>query len=514
MTGTSSDVAFADAYVKGITNFDVRAAYQAAVKNATVAPPSSGVGRKGLDTSIFNGYTSTSTDQGFSWAMEGYVNDYGIARMSKALLDRGKPNDPKREEYQDNYQYLLNRAQDYVNLYDPSINFFQGRAPDGSWRATPSTYDPREWGGDYTETDGWNMAFSVPQDGQGLANLYGGKDKLAAKLDQFFSTPETAKFPGAYGGTIHEMLEARDVRMGQYGHSNQPSHHIIYMYDYAGQPWQTQQLEREVQSRLYIGSDIGEGYPGDEDNGEMSAWQIFGALGFYPLQMGSGDYAIGSPLFTKATVHLENGRQLVINAPKNSSGNVYVRGLKVNSKSYDKTWLPHSLLASGGTLDFDMGSKPSTWGSGANDAPVSITQGTAVPQPPHDVTDPTRGALFDNTSDTQATVDGSVRMQPTDASQRVLMYTLTSGKQAGGDPASWTLRGSHDGKTWTTIDQRSGQSFPSRQQTKAFGIAKPGRYAFYRLDFGGSVTLSEVELLAKPDPVCANTVTGEHDGPL
>ncbi|MFC0548541.1 GH92 family glycosyl hydrolase [Kutzneria chonburiensis] len=512
MTGTSSDVAFADAFVKGINNFDVQAAYDAAVKNATVAPTSSGVGRKGLDTSNFLGYTSTATGEGFSWAMEGYVNDYGIAQMSKALLDKAKSNDPRRQEYADNYTYFLNRAQNYVNLFDPSVNFFQGRNPDGSEHTPAASYDPRVWGGDYTETDGWNMAFSVPQDGQGLANLYGGKDKLAAKLDTFFSTPETAKFTGSYGGVIHEMLEARDVRMGQYGGSNQPSHGILYMYDYAGQPYKTQAYVREALSRLYTGSENGQGYPGDEDNGEMSAWYIFGALGFYPLAMGSGDYAIGSPLFTKATIHLENGKSLVVNAPKNNAKNVYVQGLKVNGKAYAKTSLPSSLLAAGGTLDFDMGPNPSKWGTGSGDAPVSITKGDAVAQPLHDLTDPKQGALFDNTSNTQSTVDGAVSVQPSDPKQPVQMYTLTSGSQAAAAPASWALKGSYDGTTWTTIDQRSGVKFTDARQTKAFSVGKAGRYNYYRLETTG--TLSEVELLGKPNPVCATTIDGTVNGPL
>ncbi|WP_346158561.1 glycoside hydrolase domain-containing protein, partial [Nonomuraea recticatena] len=184
-------------------------------------------------------------------------------------------------------------------------------------------------------------------DGQGLANLHGGREGLAKKLDEFFATPETATKVGSYGGVIHEMLEARDVRMGQYGHSNQPSHHIPYMYDYAGQPWKTQEKVREVLSRLYLGSEIGQGYPGDEDNGEQSAWWLFSALGFYPLQMGSASYAVGSPLFTKATVDLGGGRKLVVNAPGNSARNVYVQSLKVDGKAWDKAHLPHSALADG-----------------------------------------------------------------------------------------------------------------------------------------------------------------------
>ena len=147
-------------------------------------------------------------------------------------------------------------------MFDPAIRFFQGRDASGRWKSSPKDYDPRVWGHehDYTETDGWNFAFHTPHDGQGLANLYGGRDALARKLDTFFATPETANFPGSYGGTIHEMIEARDVRMGQWGFSNQVSHHIPYMYDYAGQPAKTQEKVREVLRRLYLGSEIGQGY--------------------------------------------------------------------------------------------------------------------------------------------------------------------------------------------------------------------------------------------------------------
>jgi predicted alpha-1,2-mannosidase len=501
MTGTSSDVAFADAYLKGVRNFDIRSAYDAAIKNATVAPPNDNIGRKGLDSSIFLGYTPTTTGEGMSWAIEGYINDFGIANLSKALLDESPPWDPRRQEYADNYTYFLNRAQNYVTMFDPSIGFFQGRTPQGAFRLPAAQYDPRVWGNDYTETDGWNMAFTVPQDGQGLANLYGGKAGLANKLDEFFTTPETAEYPGSYPVVIHEMREARDVRMGQYGHSNQPSHHIMYMYDYAGQPWKTQAKVREALSRLYVGSELGQGYPGDEDNGEMSAWYIFGALGFYPLQMGSPDYAVGSPLFTKATIHLENGRDLVINAPKNNAGNVYVQGLRVNGRPWSSTSLPHALLAAGGRLDFDMGPAPSRWGTGSQDAPKSITQGDRPPAPLADLSGPGKGdaagqdALFDNTSTTEgpaSTVDYRLA-----TAGEATYYTLTSAKTAN-DPSGWTLEGSVDGEHWTTLDVRHGQAFPWRDQTRAFRIAHPGRFTHYRLRLDGPATLSEVELLAQP----------------
>nr|WP_199931930.1 GH92 family glycosyl hydrolase [Streptomyces sp. NRRL S-646] len=489
MTGTSSDVAFADAYVKGV-NFDAKAAYDAALKNATVVPPESGVGRKGMGTSPFLGYTSTDTHEGLSWAMEGYVNDYGIARMGQALYRK-----TGEKHYKEESEYFLNRAQDYVDLFDSKAGFFQGKDAKGDWRVDSSKYDPRVWGYDYTETNGWGYAFTAPQDSRGLANLYGGRSGLADKLDEYFATPETASpdFVGSYGGVIHEMTEARDVRLGMYGHSNQVAHHVIYMYDAAGQPYKAQKNVREVLSRLYTGSEIGQGYHGDEDNGEQSAWYLFSALGFYPLVMGSGEYAVGSPLFKKATVHLENGEDLVVKAPRNSTRNVYVQGLRVNGRTWTSTSLPHSLLSRGGVLEFEMSSKPSSWGTGRNAAPVSITQDDKVPTPRADVLKGA-GPLFDNTSATHATVT-SVDL-PVSGPVKGLQYTVTSSSDHTKAPTGWTLQGSDDGTTWQTLDKRSGESFPWDRQTRAFTVASPGTYGKYRLVLDGEAVVSEVELLA------------------
>ncbi|MEV8567524.1 GH92 family glycosyl hydrolase [Streptomyces sp. NPDC051322] len=488
MTGTSSDVAFADAYVKGV-KFDAKAAYEAALKNATVVPPSSGVGRKGMDTAPFLGYASTATNEGMSWSMEGYVNDYGIAQMGKALYQK-----THEARYKEESDYFLNRAQNYVKLFDPEVGFFQGKDLNGKWRLPADQYDPRVWGYDYTETDGWGYAFTAPQDSRGLANLYGGQAGLAKKLDTYFSTPETAsqEFAGSYGGIIHEMTEARDVRMGQYGHSNQVAHHVTYMYDAAGQPWKAQEKIREVLGRLYTGSDIGQGYHGDEDNGEQSAWYIFSSLGFYPLVMGSGEFAIGSPQFTKATVHLDNGRDLVVKAPNNSNENIYVQSLKVNGKTWNSTALPNDVLTHGGTLDFTMGSKPSNWATGKKAAPVSITKDDKVATPREDaISGP--GALFDNTSATSASFT-SVDL-PVNSATRPVQYTLTSADKAKA-PASWVLEGSNDGAQWTSLDKRSGEAFSWDKQTRVFTVDHPGTYTKYRLVSTDPATLAEVELLS------------------
>jgi predicted alpha-1,2-mannosidase len=512
MVGTSSDVAFADAYLKGVPGIDVQAAYDAALKNAAARPPVENVGRKGMDKSPFLAYTPISTSEGFSWSMDGYVNDYGIANMSKALYDQAKADDPRKQEYLDNYRYYINRARNYVTLFDPTVNFFQGKDAAGVWRESPESYEPQDWGGDYTETNAWNMAFSTPQDGEGLAGVYGGREALAKKLDAFFSTPETAKYPGHYGGTIHEMLEARDVRMGMYGHSNQPSHHIPYMYDYVGQPWKTQEKVREVQRRLYLGSEIGQGYAGDEDNGEMSAWHIFSALGFYPLQVGNPTYAVGSPLFTRATVHLENGRELVVNAPRNSDRNVYVRGLRVNGRAWNSTSLPHSLLANGGRLDFEMSSEPSRWGTGEDAAPPSITRPGEEPKTWRDSADDEGAvlssgdgpvpALSDNDSKTQVTLTGAapaLTLALTEA-RPVAMYSLTSGPSAAAAPSGWVLEGSNDGSTWEQLDRRTGETFAFSSYTRSFVVASPRAFTRYRLVLtpaagATGVTLAEVELL-------------------
>ncbi|TDV43668.1 GH92 family glycosyl hydrolase [Actinophytocola oryzae] len=502
MTGTSSDVAFADAYRKGVRGFDVRSAYDAAVRNATVTPDRDGVGRKGLDRSIFLGYTPTSTEYGLSWTLEGCLNDFAIAGLAKEFGDT------------ELHDYLLDRAMNYVHSFDPATGFFQGRKDNGQLRHAPDRFDPRAWGGDFVETNGWNTAFSVPHDGAGLASLLGGRAALAAKLDEFFATAETGRSRGAYRRTIHEMTEARDVRMGQYGHSNQPSHHIIYMYAHAGQAWRIQEKVREVMSRLYAGSEIGQGYCGDEDNGEMSAWWLFSALGFYPLRMGSPEYVIGSPLFRRAVVRMDNGNELVVDAPNNSRENVYVQGLTVNGTPWDRVFLPHEMIAGGGTLYFRMGPRPSTWGCNPDALPASLTQDGAVPTTMRDITCAVDGhgegsdginvaALFDDTSRTQVTFRTptpwlAYRLPGQGAEVRY--YTLTSGAR-GDDPRSWTLRGSDDGAQWTVVDERVGESFRWRRQTRPFSVSRPGTYRQYRLDVsasarGEAVSLSQVELLA------------------
>ncbi|NZA26879.1 glycoside hydrolase family 92 protein [Luteimonas sp. SJ-92] len=528
MTGTSSDVSFADAYVKGVAGIDVASTYTAMIKNAAVVPPNEHVGRKGMDVAPFIGYVPSSVGEGVSWALEGYINDYGIANMLAAMAKDPASRIP-RERLQAESAYYRSRALNYIRMFDPAIGFFQGRAIDGRWKSGAADYTPEVWGHDhdYTETNGWGFAFLVPHDGQGLANLYGGRDGLARKLDQYFSTPETAAHPGSYGRVIHEMVEARDVRMGQWGFSNQVAHHVPWMYLYAGQPWRTQEIVRETLARMYVGSEIGQGYPGDEDNGESSAWWLFAALGFYPLQMGSEHLVIGSPLFTRATVHLENGRKLVVSAPDNDRENVYVAGVAVDGKAWDRTVIPHRLLAEGGHVEFTMASEPGAWGSAASALPPSLTMGDALPAPLVDLTGPGRGtasasvpgakagdpgsgsgqALFDNTSRTEAVFTGATPVPVTYAfnaaqSAAVSFYTLTSGS-TGGHPTAWILEGSNDGDTWQELDRRIGEVFEWTRYTRPFRLDAPAEYRQYRLvvteaSDPQTFSLAEIELLGVP----------------
>jgi predicted alpha-1,2-mannosidase len=512
MTGTSSDVAFAGAYLRGVPVKDPLATYDAGVKNATVLPASSGVGRKGLATSIFKKYTDTSTGESVSWQLEGDVNDAGLSLMAAALAKDPRTPSARKKSLKDEAAYFADRAGQYVNLFDPSVGFFQGRKADGTFNETKADFDPEAWGGVYTETDGWNFAFHAPDDGQGLADLYGGRAALAKKLDQFFATPELANKPGGYGGVIHEMVEARAVRMGQYGMSNQVSHHIPYMYDYVQQPYKTQALTREVLQRLYVGDEIGQGYTGDEDNGEMSSWYILSSLGIYPLQSGSPNWVIGSPLFPQVTVHRSTG-DLTITAKNDSVKNVYVQSLKVNGKAHSSTSVTTQDLAGNAHLDFTMGSSPSAWGTGKKDVPTSFTTGSSAPTPDEDATSAgvgrltaangqDVGTLTDDNSTTQATFNGGIpalTWTSNGSSQKVAMYTLTSGS-AQGDPTAWTLEGSQNGRRWTTLDTRTGETFPSRGQTRPFSVARPGSYRMYRLNFTGGATMSlaEVELLVHP----------------
>ncbi|MGI8868946.1 MAG: GH92 family glycosyl hydrolase [Mycobacteriales bacterium] len=505
MVGTSSDIVIADALVKDIALPDVAAAYDSAVKNATVPADDDAVGRKGLSRGIFTGYIDTGTPEGMSWSLESAINDFGLMVASELLRDRLGRDHPRAAEFAANAVYFRSRAVAYRLLFDESVGFFQGRTPSGDFRRSAPEYDPRDWGGDYTETNGWGMAFTAPHDGAGLAALYGGADRLRAKLDAFFAEPENAieEHKGHYGQVIHEMTEARNVRMGMFGISNQPAHHIPYLYAFAGAPHRTQEIVAESVRRLFLGSEIGQGYPGDEDNGEMSAWWVFGALGIYPVTVGSPTYALTAPAFVKATVHLATGNDILINAPAASPENVYIQSVHVNGHPWDAAYLPHDRLAAGCTIDVALGPKPSTWGAGSPPPSISDADGSRG-LPMRDIT---RAGTTRAGGDADALVDdrgerpvdlgpsGWISHESDDAAT-VRVYTVTASRDCGAAPSGWILEASADGTAWTELDRVSGAEFRWPRQTRAFLVAEPAAYRHHRLTFVDAGPIAQVEFLA------------------
>lgn len=259
----------------------------------------------------------------------------------------------------------------YKNLYDPSTRFMRGKQINGEW--VPN-FDPLAWGGPYTEGNAWHWQWSVFHDIQGLQNLMGGEKNFADKIDSVFSSPNTI-VPGKYGVEIHEMTEMKLANMGQYAHGNQPIQHMIYLYNYARQPWKAQYHVRQVMDRLYNASESG--FPGDEDQGQMSSWYVLSALGIYSVCPGTDQYVIGSPVFNKVTITLESGKKFVIDANNNNKQNVYIQSATLNGKIYNHNFIKHSDITNGGVLKFEMGDKPNTSrGIADDDKPFSLSAQT------------------------------------------------------------------------------------------------------------------------------------------
>ena len=268
------------------------------------------------------------------------------------------------------YEEIFSRVMyNYRNVFDKESGFMRGRLKDGSWLAP---FDPYEWGGPYCEGNAWHYNWSVFHDVQGLINLYGSDEAFTAKIDSVFTVPNVIR-PGTYGGMIHEMKEMELAGMGQYAHGNQPIQHMIYLYSYAGQPWKTQYWSRQITGRLYNSSE--RGYPGDEDQGGMSSWYILSSLGIYSVCPGTDQYVLGSPVFRKATITMEDGRKFVIEADGNSQQNVYIQSATLNGKPLDKNYITYKDIADGGVMRLVMGPEPNKErGTGKDAAPFSLSK--------------------------------------------------------------------------------------------------------------------------------------------
>jgi len=361
MIGNNSASVVADAYIKGMRGYDINTLWDAVKHGANNEGPEA-TGRRGVKYYNELGYVpyDVKINENAARTLEYSYDDFAIYQLGKAL---GKP--------ASEIDIYKKRSMNYKNLFDPSTGLMRGKNQDGKFQ---SPFNPFKWGDAFTEGNSWHYSWSVFQDIDGLSKLMGGKDKFVQKLDSVFTLPPVFD-DSYYGGVIHEIREMQIANMGQYAHGNQPIQHMIYLYNYAGAPWKTQYWVRETMDRMYKATP--DGYCGDEDNGQTSAWYVFSALGFYPVTPAVDQYVIGAPLFKKVTLNLENGKTITINAPKNSADNKYVQTLKYNGKPYSKNWLSHSTLLQGATLDFDMSETPNKErGANESDFPYSLSTDT------------------------------------------------------------------------------------------------------------------------------------------
>lgn len=360
MVGNNSASVLVDAYLKGVKVDDVETMYKGLIHGAeNVHPTVSSTGRLGHEYYNKLGYVpyDVKVNENAARTLEYAYDDWCLYQLAKELKR------PKKE-----IELFAKRAMNYKNLFDKETLLMRGKNKDGKF-TTP--FSPLKWGDAFTEGNSWHYSWSVFHDPQGLIDLMGGKEMFITMLDSVFSVPPIFD-ESYYGQVIHEIREMTVMNMGNYAHGNQPIQHMIYMYDYAGQPWKAQYWVRQVMNTMYTpGPD---GYCGDEDNGQTSAWYVFSALGFYPVCPGTDQYVVGAPLFKKATLHFENGKSLVINAPDNSPRNMYIESMTFNGKNYTKNYLTHGELLKGGSIDFRMGDKPNTnRGLAPEDLPYSFS---------------------------------------------------------------------------------------------------------------------------------------------
>ena len=360
MIGNNSASVLADAYLKGVKVEDVETLYQGILHGTeSVHPEVSSTGRLGYEYYNKLGYVpyNVKINENAARTLEYAYDDWCIYQLAKAL-DR-----PKKE-----IKRFAERAMNYKNLFDPESKLMRGKNEDGTFQ---SPFSPLKWGDAFTEGNSWHYSWSVFHDPQGLIDLMGGDEAFITMMDSVFSVPPLFD-DSYYGFPIHEIREMTVMNMGNYAHGNQPVQHMIYLYNYAKQPWKAQYWLRQVMDRMYTPTP--DGYCGDEDNGQTSAWYVFTALGFYPVCPGTDQYVMGAPLFKKATLHFENGKTLTINAPENSKDNFYIEAMKVNGQDYTKNYITHSTLQNGGEIDINMGSTPNkTRGIAPEDAPYSFS---------------------------------------------------------------------------------------------------------------------------------------------
>jgi predicted alpha-1,2-mannosidase len=358
MIGNHAISLLADAWVKGIRTFDPEQALNAYFHEITGKGPWGGSnGREGFKEYFELGYIpSPDVSEAAAKTLEYAYDDFCGRQLARAVGN---------SFYE---QVFARQMYNYRNVWDPSAGFMRGRKKDGQWLAD---FNPYRWGDPFTEGNSYQYTWSVFHDVRGLIQLMGGEQAFVEKLDSLFYGSQEYDV-GSYGQVIHEISEMLEAGMGQYAHGNQPVQHVSYLYLYARQPWKTQHRIRQVMSRLYNATE--KGYPGDEDQGGLSSWYVLSALGLYSVCPGTDQYVIGSPLFKKAAVTLENGHVFVIEAENNGPDNVYIESAWLNGKELSRSWITYDEIVQGGTLRFKMSSQPNYQrGIHDGDLPFSLT---------------------------------------------------------------------------------------------------------------------------------------------
>ena len=358
MVGNNSASVVADAYLSGLRGYDMETLWQAVVHGTqAVHPQVNSTGRLGYEYYNKLGYVpyDVKINESVARTLEYAYDDWCIYQLGKALGKSAKELKP-----------FAKRAMNYQKVFDKETNLMRGRLKNGKFM---SPFNPLKWGDAFTEGNAWHYTWSVFHDPQGLIQLMGGKDAFNQMLDSVFILPPV--FDNSYYGyTIHEIREMQVMNMGNYAHGNQPIQHAIYLYGYSGQPWKTQYWIRQVMDKLYTPAP--DGYCGDEDNGQTSAWYVFSAMGFYPVCPGSGQYVLGTPYFKSMKLHLENGKEVDI---QSEGKGCYVDEMLLNGKSYQHNYLDMRSLMQGTQITYRLSEQPNLQrGIHKDDAPYSFSR--------------------------------------------------------------------------------------------------------------------------------------------
>ena len=498
MISTHSDIIFADAMMKGIS-FDHQLAYKASLKNALVAGGYEGKGRRFMEDYGFRGfvpwYGKRSDDEVGARTIEHAYNDFGLFQMSRKLSSKKMAS------------YFKNRARSYQNLWDKNTRHYRARKTSGQWRTSEAEFNPYSWRYAWTEGNSWHYRTPAPFDMKAMTKLYGSRQELESIVDEVLMASSDFD-TGGYGHEIHEMTEAKsigDLGFGQFAIGNQPIQHMLHMYNFTNAPHKAQYWVKKSLNELFGSGFVdGHGYPGDEDNGQTSAWYAMNAIGFYSASPGIPEYSLSSGIFDRVTLKLENGKSFVFENIKSTNNDVYIESASLNERDYKKNYIDHEDIMNGGKISFKLSSEPSFFGA------EPMEQGSFMPAgknglnytndllkgKPVVINKASTKLLTDDSSETSLKIEAGVNLIELDlgAVKKPTVYTITNKAQQKMARASWSLYGSKDKVHWEKIDQRRKIEWQHRKETKVFEINSGSEFRHLRFNIEASKTLDLGEL--------------------